>query len=113
MELNKSVILILVAIVLGLVLFTAINSVSDQLIIGKTTSRGSCYDTDLGGKDEKFLKGTISGVQDNGQEFERTDYCIDGYQLKEYHCQTEHNLLNFVSTKEYCDNGCLISSCIG
>ncbi|MDD5649940.1 MAG: hypothetical protein PHF86_05885 [Candidatus Nanoarchaeia archaeon] len=119
MEIKKSVMFLLVFIVIGTVLISASNFLATKLLIGNTL-RGSCFDTDGGRVDSIYVKGTVSGIMDNGASFERTDYCVNTYQLKEYRCDlstsTNFNIgsdsVNGNGNLIYCNNGCLNGACI-
>lgn len=112
MELKKGVILLIILIVVGIVFFSATNSIANNLIIGKAGGlRGTCFDTDGGLSNNIFVKGTVSGDRDLGGSYERTDYCITPYWLKEYNCDSSQSL-NFKTDKVYCKNGCRDGVCI-
>jgi hypothetical protein len=65
----------------------------------------SCEDTD-GGKD-KETKGTVSGVDIDGKEYEFDDECVVTW-LVEYFCEgDEYKNQNFI-----CDNDCKNGACI-
>lgn len=120
MEIKKEVVILLVFIVIGLVFLSASNSIVNKLLVGNTGLRGTCHDTDSGIPGNEFVKGTVSGDKDNGVSFERTDYCIDAYQLKEYSCDTStssnfrigSNSVNGNGNSILCKNGCKNGACI-
>ena len=65
----------------------------------------SCEDTD-GGKD-KETKGTVSGVDIDGNSYEYDDRCVETW-LVEYFCDgDEYKNQNFI-----CDNDCEKGACI-
>jgi len=119
MKIKNEVVMILVFLVLGLVFLSASNSIVNKLLIGNF-NRGTCHDTDGGVPGNEFVKGTVSGVSDNGATFERTDYCIDAYQLKEYTCdlttssnfKTGSDSVNGNGNSIYCTKGCKNGACI-
>lgn len=107
MEIKKSVILLLVFIVIGTVFLSASNFLATKLLIGNAM-RGSCFDTDGGRINMEYEKGTVSGIMDNGASFERTDYCVDSYQLKEYRCDLSKSTNFNVGSDAIDSNGNLI-----
>ncbi len=118
MGMKNEVVMILVFLVLGLVFLSASNSIVNHLLIGNF-NRGTCHDTDGGIPGNEFVKGTVSGIEDNGMPFERTDYCVDAYQLKEYSCdlttstnfRTGSDSVNGNGDTIYCTNGCKDGAC--
>jgi len=120
MGIKKEVMVMLVFTVVGLVFFSASNSIVNKLLVGNVGLRGSCHDTDSGIPGNEFVKGTVTGEGDNGVLFERADYCIDSYQLKEYNCDTSTSS-NFRTGSDsvngngnfiFCPNGCKNGACI-
>ena len=109
MDIKSKVALILGIIVIGLVFYSASNSIVPSLLVGNAAERGTCFDTDAGV--DEFMKGTVSGTFNNGVDYERTDYCIDSWQLKEYRCD-EQRKMNWYSEIVICEKGCLNGACI-
>lgn len=121
MELKREVVMPLVLIIIGLVFYSFNTAIVNNLTIGNAIhgSRGTCSDTDNGIPGNEFVKGTVSGIMDNGASFERTDYCIGAYQLKEYSCdlstgsnfRTGSKSINGNGNVIYCQNGCSDGAC--
>ncbi|MBU0929694.1 MAG: hypothetical protein KJ623_01330 [Nanoarchaeota archaeon] len=116
MEIKKSVVVLLVLIVIGSVFIAASNSIANKLLIGNVL-RGTCFDTDAGV--DVYSKGTVYGVFNNGADYERTDYCVDSHQLKEYSCDDSSSTKFKIGSNAiggnkllYCKNGCVDGACI-
>jgi len=118
MELKSKVVIPLVLIIVGLLFYSFNAIVVGNLTIGNSM-RGSCSDTDDGIPGSELVKGTVSGERDNGASFERTDYCIDAYQLKEYRCDLSESSnfdigsesINGNGNAIFCPNGCSNGAC--
>ncbi|MBS3155325.1 hypothetical protein J4404_02400 [Candidatus Woesearchaeota archaeon] len=116
MDIKSKVALILGIIVIGLVFYSASNSIVPSLLVGNAAERGTCFDTDAGV--DEFMKGTVSGTFNNGVDYERTDYCIDSWQLKEYRCDATSSTGFEIGSEAIgegkfilCDNGCQDGAC--
>lgn len=119
MGMKNEVVMILVFLVLGLVFLSASNSIVNKLLIGNVGLRGTCHDTDSGV--DLYNKGTVSGIAANGVSYERTDYCVSAYQLKEYSCDPSSSTKFKIGSDAMgytagglitCEKGCSNGACI-
>ena len=70
-----------------------------------------CEDTD--GGINYYVKGTVTGMKDNGDTYAFNDTCpYEGYMLKEYYCDDQNGTItyNYVSTTCDCQEGvCVVN----
>ena len=69
-----------------------------------------CSDSD--GGDNRFEKGTISGIHSTGTSFSLTDYCTSEGRLKEYRCNIGQGDPGWENIYYICENECADGACI-
>ena len=100
---KRDMLIVVLVVLLVLLAFSKLGT------IGNAINQLKCSDTDGGGN--KFVKGTINGVDTTGSKFEMTDYCTSDGRLKEYRCNIGQGDPSWENIYYYCDNGCVDGAC--
>lgn len=74
---------------------------------GENYQTSSCTDSDSGL--DRYTKGTVSGIGNDGKPYSTTDVCV-GSDLMEYHCNEYGSTATLKSCEYGCSNGACLSS---